>query len=189
MCIRDSRYSGAPVPTLFALDSSDRVLSVESFSKVVAPGLRLGWVTAHPQLIAAMAAVRDDLGASQWMSQLMAAYLEEGLLDPHIQTVVSLYRDKRNAAVTALEKHCGDSVRFRTPEGGIYLWLKLDDSIDGVAVKEAARRRGIACRPGERFFGDGANGAQHLRLSFIMVPVEVIPTGVAVLGDAIASAK
>ena len=87
---RDLRYSGTPVPTLFALDPSDRVLSVESFSKVVAPGLRIGWVAAHPQLIAAMAAVRDDLGASQWMSHLMAAYLEEGLLDPHIQTVVSL---------------------------------------------------------------------------------------------------
>jgi 2-aminoadipate transaminase len=123
------------------------------------------------------------------MAQLMAAYLEEGLLDPHIQGVVSLYRDKRDAAVTALKKYCGDSVRFRTPEGGIYLWLKLYDSIDGAAVKEAARLRGVACRPGERFFGDRASGAQHLRLSFIMVPLEIIPAGVAVLGDAIASPK
>src|SRR5690606_34464854 len=122
----DLRYDGESLPSLFSLDDSGLVVKVESFSKIVAPGLRVGWVTAHPDVIATLGGIRGDLGVSQLTARMLAAYLEEDLLDPHINEVNKLYRAKRDAAESALRRHCGDRVRWRTPEGGFFLWVELD---------------------------------------------------------------
>jgi 2-aminoadipate transaminase len=185
----DLRYQGERLPTLRSLDQSGLVFTIESFSKTLAPGLRLGWVNGHPEVVAALSSVRGDLGMSQWLSRLMERYLLEGLLDPHIAQVNELYRSKRDVAVKALEAHCSPWVRWAEPEGGFFLWLELDPSVDVEAVRERALEGGVACRPGERFFGDADDGRQFLRLAFSMVPVEEIERGIAVLGGAIAAGR
>ena len=181
----DLRYTGDPIPTIFALDDSDRVIRVDSLSKVLAPALRLGWVTGHPDAIGALSAVRGDLGVSQWIARIAAAFLEEGLLDPHIARVNELYRRKLEVAHKALQEHCSAHVSWNAPEGGYFLWCELAEGIDGREVMKRAIAQGVVCRPGERFFGEQDPGRQFFRLAFIMVPIAEIERGIAALGRAI----
>ena len=184
---RELRYDGEAVPSMLAMPPTGRVVRVGSFSKVVAPGLRVGWLSGAPELLEAVAAVRDDLGVGQLVARVMARYVTDGLLDPHVAEVNVLYRHKRDVAQAALAAACGDLVRWCPPEGGIFLWLELDERVDAAAAGARALEGGVMCRPGERFFGDGGGGAQHLRLAFAPVPEAEIERGIAVLGEAVRS--
>jgi 2-aminoadipate transaminase len=88
-----------------------------------------------------------------------------------------------------LREHCGERVRFRVPEGGFYLWTELSSDIDAMAVAERALADGVACRPGERFFGDSESGIQYLRIAFSQVSMAEIERGIAALGNAIAASS
>jgi 2-aminoadipate transaminase len=182
------RYEGEALPTLLSLDDSGLVIQSDSFSKTVVPGIRLGWMAGQRDAIAGVAAVREDLGVSQWMSRIMADYLAEGRLDPHLEQVNRVYRAKRDAAVAALRRHCGERVRFRVPQGGFYLWLEIAEGIDAERARDLAARGGVFCRPGEMFTGD-ASGRRFLRMSFSQVGIDEIERGVAVLGEALRQAQ
>jgi 2-aminoadipate transaminase len=182
------RYEGDPLPTLLGLDDSGLVIQSDSFSKTVVPGIRLGWMAGHPEAIAGVAAVRQDLGVSQWMGRIMAEYLAEGKLDPHIEAANRVYRAKRDAAVAALRRHCGELVRFRVPQGGFYLWLEIAEGIDAERVRELAAHQGVFCRPGEVFTGD-PSGRRFLRMSFSQIGLDEIERGVAVLGEALEKSR
>ena len=176
---RELRYDGEAVPTMFGLDDSGLVFKVESFSKTIAPTLRVGWATGDPQVIAALASVRKDLGVSQWFARVLCEYLRAGLYDPHLARVRERYRQKRAVAEAALHAHCDPWVKWRTPEGGFFL--------DGELVMEKALANGVMCRPGEVFYGDTDQGKQRFRLAFSEVPIEEIDRGISVLGMAIAA--
>jgi 2-aminoadipate transaminase len=182
------RYDGELIPTLFALDESGLVVKIDSFSKILAPALRLGWMTADPEVMRAIGAVKGDLGVSQWLARVVARFMEEGRLDPHVAMVNALYREKRDLAVQALRDHCGPWVKFDVPEGGFFIWVELSPDVDGEQVMQKAFAEGVMCRPGERFFGDTDADAhkQWFRLAFIMVPKEELERGIAALGKAIA---
>jgi 2-aminoadipate transaminase len=165
------------------------VVKVDSFSKVVAPGLRLGWVTADPLLIRALSSVRGDLGVGQWIARVMMHYLDEGLLEPHVATMNDRYRTKRDVAERALHEYCDPWVHWRTPDGGFFLWVGIDAAIDAASVMQRALAEGVLCRPGERFFGDDEQGRQYLRLAFPAMPVEGLEEGIAVLGRAIRASR
>jgi 2-aminoadipate transaminase len=181
----DLRYEGDPIPSMLSLDDSGLVLKIDSFSKTLAPGLRLGWVTGHPEAIGALSSVRGDLGVSQWTARIMARYLEEGLYDPHIASVNRLYRDKRDATEAGLRDSCSPWVTWRTPAGGFFVWVELGEEVDGAAVMQKALADGVVCRPGERFFGDEESGRQMFRIAFSQVPESEIERGIGVLGKAI----
>lgn len=183
------RYEGHDLPSLLSLDSNGRVIRVDSFSKVVAPGLRLGWVTAPPDIILALAAVRGDLGASQFTARVVDRYLGEGLLDSHLATIIDTYRIKRDATEAALHAHCDPWVTWRTPQGGFFLWVQLDDAIDPSETMRRALEGGVLCRAGERFFDDRGQGHQYFRLAFPGPALDEIERGVAVLGDAMRASK
>lgn len=179
------RYDGLAIPTMFSLDDTGLVVKLDSFSKVVAPGLRLGWVTAESDIIRAMSSVRGDLGVGQWIARTMTHYLTEGLLEPHVVALNERYRAKREAAERALHEHCDPWVRWRTPEGGFFLWVGIDDAIDASQVMQRALSDGVLCRAGERFFGDSDSGRQYLRLAFPSLPFDGLEEGIAILGRAI----
>jgi 2-aminoadipate transaminase len=180
----DLRYEGDPVPSLFSLDQNGLVVKVESFSKTFMPALRLGWVTAHPYLMGALSRVRRDLGVSQLTGRVMARFLAEDRFDRHIEEVRALYREKRDAALAALEEYCTPWLRWNRPEGGYFLWLELSDDVDGAAVQAKAMAEGVMCRPGERFFGQTGEGAQRLRLAFTESSIDGMTNAIAVLGKA-----
>ncbi|MEO8696301.1 MAG: PLP-dependent aminotransferase family protein [Acidimicrobiales bacterium] len=179
------RYDGAAIPNMFSLDDTGFVVKLDSFSKVVAPGLRLGWVTAEPDIIRALSSVRGDLGVGQWVARTMTHYLVEGLLEPHVAEMNACYRAKRDFAEHALHEYCDPWVRWRTPEGGFFLWVGIDDAIDAAQVMQRALADGVLCRPGERFFGDSDSGRQYLRLAFPSMPFAGLDEGIAILGRAI----
>ena len=183
------RYDGEELPTLFSLDRSGLVVKVDSFSKILAPALRLGWVTGDPEAIRALGVVRGDLGVSQWIARAIAQFVRDGKLEPHIATVNELYREKRDVAVAALREHCGPWVSFDVPEGGFFIWVQLSPDVDGQHAMMKALAEGVVCRPGERFFGDtDADAArQWFRLNFTMIDVREIERGIAALGAAIAA--
>jgi 2-aminoadipate transaminase len=177
----DLRFDGAELPTLLSLDRSGLVIQCGSFSKIVAPGLRLGWMAGEPAAIGALASVRQDLGVGQWLARVMAEYLAEGLLEPHLERVRAVYKSKCAVAVRAAREHCGAYVRFREPRGSFYLWLEIDDRVDWARAAKLAERQGIFFRPGERFMGE-PDGRQFLRLSYSHVAEPVIADGIARLG-------
>jgi 2-aminoadipate transaminase len=187
-CYNELWYDQPPPPTLFSLDQAGLVLQSDSFSKMLAPGLRLGWVAGTPEAIAAVAAVRQDLGVSQWLARALQLYLADGKLDPHLEGVRAVYRKKRDLALAALQAHCEGYVRYQVPGGGIYFWLELSDRVDWDKVRELAAAEGVACRPGERFTGD-ESGRRFLRMAFLQVPEDEIERGIAALGRALRASE
>jgi 2-aminoadipate transaminase len=183
----DLRYSGEALPTLLSLDAGrGRVVQIGSFSKVVMPGLRLGWVVGHPDVVNAMARVRRDLGVGQFVARLMGDFLAEGLLEPQIARTCELYRSKRDTVLAALERHCAGLMTWNRPDGGFFVWLELADGVDGRALQRNAMAHGVFCRPGERFYGepDDASG-QRMRLAFTAVPADQLERAAEVLAASV----
>lgn len=186
----DLRYSGDARPTLLSLDTTGRVMQAHGFSKIIAPGLRLGWMSGAQEVIAALAAVRQDLGVSQLTCRVMAEYLQRGMLEKHIELVNQIYLVKRDVAVAAMRRYCADWASFDVPDGGFYLWLKLSDELDLDRLRAETQSRGILCRPGEAFsLKDPRKAApRYLRLAFSHVSAGELERGIAALGDAFATA-
>jgi 2-aminoadipate transaminase len=183
----DLRYSGEDIPSLLSLDTAGRVLQAHSFSKVVMPGMRLGWMAGQPEMIAPLAAVRQDLGMSQWTSRAMALYVQRGRLDEHIEAVKPIYRRKRDLAAEGLREHCSPYVTFTPPDGGYFMWIELADGVDWEKARVYAVENGVAFRPGERFVGPDMKeiGKKYFRLAFSHVKEEELKRGLAALGEAI----
>ena len=193
--IEDAIYSDlgfdgpAPPPTLLSLDSEGRVLQAHAFSKIVATGLRLGWMCGAPELIGALGIVREDLGASQWLSRIMCRYMQEGELDPQIERAAEIYRTKRDLAVTCLRAACGELVSFSPPNGGIFMWVTLDESVDFERAQRSVATKGVAVREADAFSFLGDTGpSRHFRLSFGHGSETEIRDGIALLGEAIIEA-
>ena len=181
------RYGGDPLPTLLSLDEAGVVMQSHGFSKIVAPALRIGWVCADQKIIEGLAAVRQDLGVSQWLARMMTAFMREGKLDPHIASVNEVYRRRRDVAVEAVREHCGEFVNFEVPQGGFYLWLELDERVEWDRVGALAAERGVMCRPWERFMADG-DARRFLRLAYSHAPDHELVRGIEALGEAIRGA-
>lgn len=179
------RYDGDELPSLLDIDDAGVVLKIDSFSKILAPGLRLGWVTGHADLVAGMAAVRHDLGVSQWIARIVSRFIDEGLLGPHVERVRNEYRRKRDTADDALRRHCGGRVKWRRPDGGFFYWLEFVGDIDAPAVMRTAAEHGVRCRPGEQFFGEPDDGRRHVRLAFSMYPDVELAMGIKVFGESL----
>jgi 2-aminoadipate transaminase len=173
-----------PPPTLLSLDTSGFVVQTDSFSKILAPGLRIGHATAHETVIDALATVREDHGVNQMLPRLLEAYVNDGLLEPHIARARSINRSKRDAALAALNTHCVPWVTFQIPHGGIYFWLEISPKVDWERVRDLMEGEGVACRPGERFTGD-ASGRQFLRMAFLPVPEDELVRGIEAMGRAL----
>jgi 2-aminoadipate transaminase len=185
-CYYEVRYDGADVPSLFSLDRSGRVVQSDSFSKLLAPSLRAGWIVADPVIMEALARVRQDLQGSQWIARIVAAYLRDGKLAPQIAAVRAGNRRKRDVADAALQQHCRPWVRYRKPEGGLYFWLELAPEVDCAKVGPAAQARGIACRAGETYTDDDS-GRRFLRIAYLHESEEQIQWGIAALGEVLAA--
>ncbi len=182
-CYGELRFAGDPLPSLLSLDDQGFVMQAGTFSKTIAPALRMGWMAGTPKVIEALAAVRQDLGVSQWIARLMTEYLSEGLLDPHVAKVNRLYEQKCMAAVEGM-RLAGDLVRFEIPRGSFYLWVEIDERVDWDRAQQEAARAKIYFRPGERFIA-GDEKRQFFRMAYSLEPLERVREGAAKMGTII----
>ena len=182
---RKVRFEGTSIPSLASLDGSGIVFHVGTFSKLMAPGLRVGWVAAAPELIARMVQLKSDGGSCPLTQRVIVEFLGADRLADHVSQVQATYRSNRDAMVAALGAELPEA-RMDVPSGGYYLWLTLPEGCDGDAVARAAADRGVIVLAGSRFFAGDASvhPRNHLRVAYSHATSEEIVEGVRRLGDA-----
>ena len=190
LIVEDDAYAGLdidgpPPPSLFAVAQGRGVLRLGTFSKTVASGLRVAWVLSEPHITAALVHMRFDNGASSFLHRVVLKYLETAHYEVHVQRLQAIYRERRDAAAAALVEHAEPYARFRTPGGGFFFWLELNEPLTAQAVFEAAVEHGVAVTPGPMYFAD-EGGDRSLRLVFSALPPEDLRAAIARLGEALA---
>lgn len=178
-------FNEDPPPSLFALSHGDHGIKVSSFSKIIATGLRMGWVMGPEALIGRLAAVRYDMGSSVFQGRVIAEMIRNGDLDRHIERLRGIYQRKLERTEAALARYCGDYCSWRSPKGGFFLWLQLRPGLSSRDVAVAAMERKVVVGQGPQFFADGQS-TNHVRLAFSYVAMEDIEEGIHRLGEAIA---
>jgi GntR family transcriptional regulator/MocR family aminotransferase len=174
-----------PLP-LRALDRDGLVLYIGTFSKILFPGLRLGWLVAPPPVVERLRAAKQlaDLGTSPLIQAAVHRFCERRLLDRHVARIAREYDRRRTALLEALQRRMREEVSWTEPRGGFSLLLTLPAGCDATALLPRALRRGVSFTPGPRFFLDGS-GERTARLSFSSVPARRIDDGVRRLAEAI----
>jgi 2-aminoadipate transaminase len=180
----DIRFEGDRVPSFFSLAGGEGVLRVGTFSKTIATGLRVGWVQATQGIVDALVGMRFDAGQTPWVQRVVAEYASTGKLDRHVPVVVDVYRRKRDAMLAALDERCSSLARWRAPEGGFFLWLKLAERVDPAALEPASLEEGVIYVPGPAFFED-RSGAEYIRLAYSFVAERDIAEAIRRLGRAL----
>jgi 2-aminoadipate transaminase len=175
----------APPPVPLTARNPEGCIYMGSFSKTLAPGLRLGFLVApkqlYPKLLQAKQAA--DLHTPSFNQRMVAEVLKDGFLDRHVPTIRALYKAQRDAMLAALEKNlAGSGVQWNTPDGGMFLWVKLPQGMNAVALLPKAVERNVAFVPGAAFYSDAAQN-NTLRLSFVTASVDQIHEGVAALAQ------
>ena len=183
MLFRSLWFDAPPPPPLSASAQGDAVY-LGSFSKVLAPGLRLGYVVApkaiYPKLLQAKQAA--DLHTPGFNQRIVHEVIKDGCLAQHVPTIRARYRAQRDAMRSALEAHMPAGCHWNTPVGGMFFWVELPAHIDATALLPRAVRAGMAYVPGATFFAH-APRANTLRLSFVTVAPDLIERGVALLAE------
>jgi 2-aminoadipate transaminase len=177
----------APPPAPLAARCPERALYLGSFSKVLAPGLRLGYLVAPPAIAPKLLQAKQaaDLHSPSFNQRVVAQVLRDGFLQRHVPTIRALYKAQRDAMLAALARELhGLDVEWNTPAGGMFLWARLPAGMDAAALLPHAVERGVAFVPGAAFYADGAD-ARTLRLSFVTATREQIDAGIAALAATI----
>src|ERR1700726_3122288 len=193
------RYEGDPLPTLYSLDpeaagrgpAADLVIYLGTFSKILSPGLRLGWAVAPRPVLEKLNLGKQgaDLCSSPVTQMFVTAYFKERgaggtqAWREYVDRLKDLYRGRRDVMLEALDEHFGEGARWTTPQGGLFIWATLDDRIDTTDLLALARKsEGVAFVPGRAAYMDGRSGASSMRLNFAGVPDEDIREGVRRIG-------
>jgi 2-aminoadipate transaminase len=179
----DLWFEAAP-PAPLAARWPEGVLYLGSFSKVLAPGLRLGYVVAPPALFPKLLQAKQaaDLHTPVFNQHVVYEVVKDGFLAAHVPTIRARYAAQRDAMRAALERHLPPGCRWVLPQGGMFFWVELPEGLDATALLPLAVERGVAYVPGAAFYA-GVPLTNTLRLSFVTVPPEGIARGVALLGE------
>jgi 2-aminoadipate transaminase len=187
------RYEGEPLPTLYSLDAeavgrggaADLVIYLGTFSKILSPGLRLGWAVAPRAVLEKLNLGKQgaDLCSSPMTQLFVSAYFAEGDWRDYLETLKSLYRRRRDVMFEALEQHFGGRAEWTKPEGGLFIWATLAGGVDTTDL--LARSEGVAFVPGRAAYADGRSGSGSMRLNFAGVPDDDIREGVRRIGEAL----
>ena len=175
----------APPPPTLAARNPDGCIYMGSFSKTLAPGLRLGFLVAPPSLYPKLLQAKQaaDLHTPSFNQRMVVEVLKTGFLDSHIPTIRALYKAQCEAMLQALDTHlAGTGVQWNTPDGGMFLWVKLPLGMNAVELLPHAVERNVAYVPGAAFYSGQAQ-AHTLRLSFVTASVDEIHTGIAALAE------
>jgi DNA-binding transcriptional MocR family regulator len=189
---RELTLSTPPPPSLYELDElSTVVIHLNSFAKMLAPGLRLGWISAVPAIVEQLALIKQRVDPhTQNLSQLAVAdLLESGAFDRHVAGLRGEHRRRRDAMVRAMRQHVpAEKLRFNVPEGGLYLWCQLPAEARARDVQREAFRDRVVFVPGEAFYVD-RGGTHEIRICYTAQPPERAPQAARALARGIAAAE
>jgi 2-aminoadipate transaminase len=179
----------APPPAPLSARRPMASLYLGSFSKVLAPGLRLGYMVAPPALFPKLLQAKQaaDLHTPGFNQRVVHEVVRDGFLDRHVPQVRATYRAQRDAMRAALEHHLGGVARWNAPAGGMFFWVELPSSLDATALLPQAVEAGMAFVPGAAFYAQSPQ-AHTLRLSFVTVSPERIEAGIALLARVVKAA-
>jgi 2-aminoadipate transaminase len=190
------RFEGEPLPTLLSLEDARQrrqgqedefyqgnVILLNTFSKVLTPGLRVAWITAPAEVIHKLTLAKQgtDLHTATFNQMIAYELTREGFLEEHVPVIRKLYRERRDAMLAALEEYFPDTVSWTHPQGGLFLWVTVPEGIDTAQLLGDALEYRIAFVPGAAFHANGG-GANTMRLSFSSVNTEQIEEGIHRLG-------
>lgn len=182
----DLRYEGRTRPALRTLDAKGDVIYVSTFSKVLMPALRVGFLIAAGPVFERLLAYKrfSDLATSNLMQRALEAYITVGRYKAHLRRACREYRRRRDAMLSALTRHAPAEARWISPQGGLFLWLQLPDGLSANDLYRTAVEEGVSFAPGSLFF-PGQREQSYLRLNFVSHPPDVIEEGIRRLGVAI----
>jgi len=180
---RELRYSGEEVPTIYSL-APERTLHLGSFSKIFAPGFRLGWIIGPEELLEQIYICKQalDLCPPVFDQYMATEFLTSGALDANLVKTKAEYRRRRDLMVSLLEKYMPEGVKWTYPEGGLFLFLTLPEGIDTIEMYDEALSKGVAYVAGSFFFLDGSH-RNTMRLNFSFVAEEKMEPGMKLLGE------
>ena len=180
---RELRYEGEHIPTMYSL-SPDHVIHLGSFSKIFAPGFRLGWAIAHPEILDKIYVCKQSLDlCPPILDQYVAAeFLSSGRLDENLKKSVELYKGKRDLLLSLLKEYMPEGVKWTHPEGGLFLFLTMPEGFEAVKFYDKALDAGVAYVAGEFFHPDG-RGKNTMRLNFSFMTEEKIRAGIKLLAE------
>jgi 2-aminoadipate transaminase len=179
----------APPPPPLAARWPDGTVYLGSFSKVLAPGLRLGYVVAPAPLVPKLLQAKQaaDLHTPGFNQRVVHEVIRDGFLDTHVPTIRARYQAQRDAMRAALEAHMPAGCHWTVPTGGMFFWVELPAGVDAIALLPKAVANGVAFVPGSAFFAEQAR-ANTMRLSFVTVPPEQIERGIRALAETLKEA-
>lgn len=187
--VGDLRYEGSSHPSLKSLDPGGRVIYVSSFSKMLLPGIRIGFLVADGPVYGALARRKSaqDLATSNVIQHALAGYVTVGRYARHLRKSQKAYELRRNVLLTSLRQQL-PSLATETPFGGLFAWARLPEGLSANTLLPIAQREGVLFAPGTSFFTDQVEGEQHVRLNFAALEPAEIREGVARLSISITKA-
>jgi GntR family transcriptional regulator/MocR family aminotransferase len=185
--VGDLRYEGRSQPALKALDPGGQVVYVSTFSKMLMPGLRVGFLVAEGPVYESLVGFKrlNDLATSTLIQRALEAYVTVGRYQAHLHRSCQIFRKRRDAMLAAIESFLPSGAQADSTQGGLFLWLKLPDDLSADDLLPLARREGVDFIPGSYFYINGSEGRDRMRLNFVAQPPDEITEGVRRLGKAI----
>lgn len=181
---RTVRFEGASIPSLRAMEA-DHVIYIGTFAKLIAPGLRVGWVNARTDLLARMMQLKSDGGSSAFMHRMVYEFCKSPAYAAHSDKIRATYREHRDRMLAALAREMPE-VSTTRPEGGYYVWLTLPAHVTGDALAERAQRLGVHIIPASKFYATKRrDGQNHARLTYSFPGLEQIDEGIRRLAQAL----
>jgi 2-aminoadipate transaminase len=181
-CYADLVWDGQRPPAIHALSESGNVIHIGSFSKSIAPALRVGFIVAPWAILSRALALKGDGGTGALEQMVLAEFCAPQFAN-HVPSLRRGLRAKLDALMAALNEQFGTAAEFEDPKGGIFLWVKLPDAVDTMKLNQAALAAGVAINPGPEWSTDAAYSRSRLRLCFASPSLEEIRDGVALLAD------
>lgn len=184
----DLRFEGDPLPRLAALDTEGWVLHVGTFSKILAPGVRMGWAAGPKAVIDRLASYKVEGASGPLMTRVVERFCADGRLDAHIKVLNAGYRKKRDLMLETIRREFPEDVSAPKPDGGFFIWAKLPAGMSAAVVAKKAEEYGVLFVPGTGFYANG-QGDDAMRLAFSYQSEERIVEGITRLGKALKAVR
>jgi GntR family transcriptional regulator/MocR family aminotransferase len=184
--VGDLRYEGRSQPALKALDPGGRVIYVSTFSKILMPGLRVGFLVAEGPIYQQLVDFKrvNDLATSTLIQRALEVYVTVGRYQSYLRRSCQTFRKRRDAMLSALERYLPSEINLDPPHGGLFVWLQLPEKASSDELRDRAWEEGVDISPGNNFFPDQTGGDNWLRLNFVVQAPEKIEEGIKRLGRA-----